>query len=154
MTWVVMWGILLSVDGTSVRNRWEGMDRTQKVAELRSRMFSVAGSMALVEQEAVPEISRLSGENVVDVGMPWSLPRRRVTEMSKCPPFVVELMNHAAGAGERVAVVGWPELSLAGIEHVSYVVSVPEVGRIRWVCSACLWRGWTWWFIVRGCRAH
>ena len=58
------------------------------------------------------------------------LPRRAVTHFSDTPALVVELIAKVAGAGGRVGVVGWPELSYAGInrEALERVIAVPDPG--------------------------
>ena len=58
------------------------------------------------------------------------LPRCGVTQVSDTPALVVELLDRVAGAGGSVGVIGWPELSYAGItaEALERVIAVPEPG--------------------------
>ena len=44
------------------------------------------------------------------------LPRQAVTHVSDTPALIVELIGQVVGAGGRTGVVGWPELSYAGID--------------------------------------
>ena len=58
------------------------------------------------------------------------LPRRAVTHFSDTPALVVELLGQVAEADGRAGVVGWPELSYAGIgaEALERIIAVPEPG--------------------------
>ena len=60
--------------------------------------------------------------------------RRAVTHVSDTPALIVELISQVAQAGGRAGVVGWPELSYAGIgtgddaDAMERVVAVPDAG--------------------------
>ena len=58
------------------------------------------------------------------------LPRQAVTHVSDTPALIVELIGQVTGAGGRAGVVGWPELSYAGIDAdaLERVVAVPDAG--------------------------
>ena len=58
------------------------------------------------------------------------LARRSVTHVSDTPALIVELIGQVAQAGGRAGVVGWPELSYAGIDidAMERVVAVPDAG--------------------------
>lgn len=109
------------MEGTSVRKDLAGLSRPAQIDELRARMRSVAGG----QPAAAPPTPREEG---LEVGLPWPVPRRRVTEVQDCPALVVEFIRHVTAAGGHVGVVGWPDLSYAGIEHLDHVVAVPEPG--------------------------
>lgn len=68
------------------------------------------------------------GESVLDVGLPRGLPRRAVTEVGDSPALIVEIIRHVSAAGGHVGVVGWPELSYAGLEHLDKIIAVPDPG--------------------------
>lgn len=58
------------------------------------------------------------------------LPRQAVTHVSDTPALIVELIGQVTGAGGRAGIVGWPELSYAGIDAdaLERVVAVPDAG--------------------------
>ncbi len=58
------------------------------------------------------------------------LPRRAVTHVSDTPALIVEILAQVTAAGGFCGVVGWPELSYAGIapENLDRVVAVPDPG--------------------------
>ena len=56
------------------------------------------------------------------------LPRRAVTHVSDTPALIVELISQVAQAGGRAGVVGWPELSYAGVTALERVIAVPAPG--------------------------
>ena len=106
-----------------------GLTRAEQVELLRSRMASLGGGVAvpLVEDPAtLPTPSDLA----------WALPgggleRRAVTEVADCPALIVELIAQATAGGGHVGVVGWPELSLAGVVdegRLENIVVVPDPG--------------------------
>lgn len=113
--------------GTAVRKDLSGLSRLERIDELRSRMNAVTGAQGTAQSER--EMPALTGEDdALDVGLPLSLPRRAITEVSDCPALVVELISQVSAAGGHVGIVGWPQLSLAGIEHLDHIVTVPDPG--------------------------
>lgn len=58
------------------------------------------------------------------------LPRRAVSHFSDTPALVVEVLSQVAAGGGFCGVVGWPDLSYAGLagEHLERVVAVPNPG--------------------------
>lgn len=110
------------MEGTSVRKGLSGLSRSEQIDELRARMRSVTGGGS----DIIPDVA---GGEGLDVGLPWPLPRRAVTEVSDCPAVVVEFIRQVTAAGGYVGVVGWPDLSYAGIEHLDHVVAVPSPGQ-------------------------
>lgn len=91
--------------------------------------------MAELGGDAAPQV--MAGEGVLSVPgglaqvLPGGgLPRRAVTQMSETPALVVELLDRVAGAGGTVGVIGWPELSYAGMSAgaLERVIAVPEPG--------------------------
>lgn len=91
--------------------------------------------MAAIGGEVPQQVA--SGEGVLPVDGPLSsvlpnggLPRRAVTHLSDTPALVVELIAQVAGDGGCAGVVGWPELSYAGVAEgaLERVVAVPEPG--------------------------
>ncbi|GAB2500893.1 hypothetical protein CATRI_02465 [Corynebacterium atrinae] len=99
-----------------------GLSRGERIELLRSRM----GAPKLVPTAllGVPsELGRLLPQG--------GLARRAVTEIADCPALVVELISHATATGGHVGVVGWPELSLAGVSeqgNLERVIVVPDPG--------------------------
>ncbi|OFP36203.1 hypothetical protein HMPREF2990_05875 [Corynebacterium sp. HMSC071B10] len=91
--------------------------------------------MAELGGEAAPQV--VAGEGVLSVPgglarvLPGGgLPRRAITQVSDMPALVVELLDRVAGAGGTVGVIGWPELSYAGMSAgaLERVIAVPEPG--------------------------
>lgn len=56
------------------------------------------------------------------------LPRRAVTHVSDTPLLIAELIERVTESGGHVGVVGWPELSYAGVGALERVIAVPEPG--------------------------
>ena len=119
--------ILFGVNGTPIRQA-AGEDRHAQIAQLRARMAELGG-------DAAPQV--VAGEGVLSVPgglaqvLPGGgLPRRAVTQMSDTPALVVELLDRVAGAGGTVGVIGWPDLSYAGMSAgaLERVIAVPEPG--------------------------
>ncbi|MDN6138013.1 MAG: hypothetical protein L0J00_11310, partial [Corynebacterium sp.] len=109
----------------------EGLNRSERVAALRSRMAALGSGQA-------PEVEVTPDEGVVEVPselvsvLPGGgLPRRQVMSLSNSPALAVEIISHVTSAGGHVAVVGWSELLLAQIVEqgdLSRVVAVPDPG--------------------------
>ena len=104
------------------------VDRHARIAQLRARMSEMGG-------RAAPNV--VVGEDVLPVGGGFSqvlpnggLPRHAVTQVSETPALVVELLDRVAGAGGSAGVIGWPELSYAGVaaSALERVIAVPEPG--------------------------
>ncbi|WP_186439347.1 hypothetical protein [Corynebacterium sp. NML180780] len=104
------------------------VDRHAQIAQLRARMAEMGG-------QAAPNVA--VGEDVLPVGGGFSqvlpnggLPRHAVTQVSETPALVVELLDRVAGAGGSAGVIGWPELSYAGVaaSALERVIAVPEPG--------------------------
>ncbi|WIM68173.1 hypothetical protein QP027_01880 [Corynebacterium breve] len=111
--------------GTSVR-KVEGLSQAEKVAALRSRMAELGGEVPERVLDATDVLS--VGEGLGRVLPMRGLPRRSVTHMSETPSLVVELLEQATRQGSYAGVVGWPELSYAGINNLHHVVAVPDPG--------------------------
>ncbi|WP_246817461.1 hypothetical protein [Corynebacterium sp. HMSC071B10] len=117
------------MNGTPIRQLADpGGDRHAQIAQLRARMAELGG-------EAAPQV--VAGEGVLSVPgglarvLPGGgLPRRAITQVSDMPALVVELLDRVAGAGGTVGVIGWPELSYAGMSAgaLERVIAVPEPG--------------------------
>ncbi|RNE49055.1 hypothetical protein [Corynebacterium alimapuense] len=125
---------------TGVLKAWEGGDlsglpKGERIALLRARMAGLGGEgedrdMRTGELSDVIAVPPELG-NLLENG---GVVRRAVTEVANCPALVVELIAHATSGGGRVGIVGWPELSLAGvIEHgrLDRVVVIPDPGADR-----------------------
>lgn len=110
--------------GTSVLKDLAGLSRLERIDELRSRMRAVTGTEQSVRGEEV----LADEENSLDVGLPLPLPRQAITEVSDCPALIIELISQVTAAGGHVGVVGWPDLSFAGIEHLNQIIAVPDAG--------------------------
>ncbi|QPK79629.1 hypothetical protein G7Y31_02655 [Corynebacterium lizhenjunii] len=72
------------------------------------------------------------------------LARQRVSSLNDCPALAVELATQVTSAGGYVAVVGWPELSLARVVEEGEpgrLIAVPEPGEQPWQVSCTLAEG-------------
>ena len=84
-----------------------------------------------VPQQVVEDGGTLAVGGGLSLVLPnGGLPRQAVTHVSDTPALVVELIDQVTGAGGRAGVVGWPELSYAGIDAdaLERVVAVPDAG--------------------------
>ena len=102
--------------------------RVDQIAELRARMAAIGGE---VPQQVVEDAETLAVAGGLSLVLPnGGLPRRAVTHVSDTPALIVELIGQVAQAGGRAGVVGWPELSYAGIgeDAMERVVAVPDAG--------------------------
>lgn len=109
-----------------------GLGRAEKLELLRSRMAAVGGGRGSVPRPDVagPDVLPVPSElaKVLPAG---GVERRAVTEFSDCPALIVELISQVSAGGGHVGVVGWPELSLAGVVErgeLDNVVVVPDPG--------------------------
>ncbi len=72
------------------------------------------------------------------------LARRQVAEVNDCPALVAELIAAVSAAGGFVAVVGWPQLSLAQVTEAAQlerIVTVPDPGADPWQATTVLLEG-------------
>ena len=84
-----------------------------------------------VPEQVVEDAETLAVAGGLSLVLPnGGLPRRAVAHVSDTPALIVELIGQVVQAGGRAGVVGWPELSYAGIEEdtLERVVAVPEPG--------------------------
>lgn len=106
-----------------------GLSRAEQVDLLRSRMAALGGG---VPQSAVGESEVIATPSDLSSVLPGGgLARRVVTEVSDCPALVVELIAQVTAAGGHVGVVGWPELSFAGVVErgcLENIITVPDPG--------------------------
>ncbi|WP_342661962.1 hypothetical protein [Corynebacterium lubricantis] len=120
------------MEGTYVRNVEEfgdlgaGLSRADKIATLRSRMAALGGEV--VEQVAEETDILPVGDGLERLLAQGGLPRRSVTHLSDTPALAVELIDQVTSRGGFAGVVGWPELSYAGIGELQRVVAVPDPG--------------------------
>ena len=102
--------------------------RADQIAELRARMAAIGGE---VPQQVVEDGDTLAVGGGLSLMLPnGGLPRQAVTHVSDTPALIVELIGQVTGAGGRAGIVGWPELSYAGIDAdaLERVVAVPDAG--------------------------
>lgn len=119
------------MDRTHVRKAGglAGLSRAGRVEALRARMAELGDGVPgapRVFPEVIPVMEPLAG--LLPGG---GLARRAVTDLADCPALIVELISHATAGGGHVAVVGWPELSLAGVAgagRLENIVVVPDPG--------------------------
>lgn len=109
-----------------------GLGRADRIDLLRSRMAELGDVVEVAQEQVVttpgllgvpPDLAKLLPEG--------GLMRRVVTEIADCPALIVELIAHATAGGGHVGLVGWPELSLAGVSDngsLDRVITVPEPG--------------------------
>ncbi len=115
-----------------------GRARAEQIAELRSKMAQIGGEVpGGGNGSAVFGEGIASGEDVLGLGGQFrfilpggGLPRHAVTHMSDTPALVAEMLLHVVDAGGHAGVVGWPELSYAGIDrkHLDRIIAVPDPG--------------------------
>lgn len=115
-----------------------GRARAEQIAELRSKMAQIGGevpgggngSTGFGEEIASGEDALTLGEQFRFILPGGGLPRHAVTHMSDTPALVAEMLLHVVEAGGHAGVVGWPELSYAGIgrKHLDRIIAVPDPG--------------------------
>lgn len=118
--------------GTGVR-KWvaaaelTGLSQAERISVLRSRMSALAGPAPTTDPAVIAVPAPLSP--LLPGG---GLARRSVTQISDCPALIVELIAHCTAGGGHVAVVGWPELSFAGVVdsggELARIITVPDPG--------------------------
>lgn len=134
--------------GTGVRKRVEGaglreLSREDRIAALRARMDTLENPGRETPQESVEVVD--VGDGLGGVLPGGGLARRHHSRMSECAALAVELIAHCSGRGGHVAVVGWPELSYAGVVEsggdLDRIIAVPEPGPEPLNVSAVLVEG-------------
>lgn len=121
------------MSGTSVRESVEvdltALSREDRIATLRARMDRVGATPDFTPEPALT--LALPGP----LGMALAgggLAKQAVTQLSDTPALAVELLAHTTAHGGYAAVVGWPELLLAGVAdaggELSRLIAVPEPG--------------------------
>ena len=120
-------------------------DVTERVAELRLRMAAIGGTLPQHVQETPP---LLPVPGVLSIVLPnGGLPRQAVTHASETPALITEIIDQVVRADSKVGVVGWPELSYAGISTPTWSTLLryrnPAQKPLR---SPAYWqKDWTWW---------
>lgn len=115
-----------------------GVARAEQIAELRSKMAQIGGGVPGDGGDSAGFSGQIvTGEGVLGLGEQFrfllpggGLPRCAVTHMSDTPALVAEMLLHVVQAGGYAGVVGWPELSYAGIDkrHLNRIIAVPDPG--------------------------
>lgn len=115
-----------------------GLARTEQIAELRSKMAQIGGAVPGGAGDSAGFVERVAaGEDVLTLGDQFrfllpggGLPRHAVTHLSDTPALVAEMLLHIVEAGGHAGVVGWPELSYAGVDkrYLSRIIAVPDPG--------------------------
>lgn len=101
-------------------------NRAQRIAELRSAMEALGGD---VPRSLAPDADVLTTGDALRAVLPGGgLPRRAVTQLSDTPTLAVEMIDSVTADGGFAGVVGWPELSYAGISALERVIAVPDPG--------------------------
>ncbi|WP_246014338.1 hypothetical protein [Corynebacterium endometrii] len=125
------------------------LSRADRIATLRAQMEALTTPETAVPAAApdaeVGEREYLKVPLELEKALPGGgLPRRAVASMADCPALVVELISHVTRAGGHVAVVGWPELSLAQVSEsgdISKAIVIPDAGVDPWGVTAVLAEG-------------
>nr|WP_231587558.1 hypothetical protein [Corynebacterium comes] len=108
------------------------LDRAGQVEFLRSRMAAIGGGRGAVAQPQIAGPDLLPVPSDLAKVLPGGgLARRAVTEVSDCPALIVQLIVQATAGDGHVGVVGWPELSLAGVidnGRLEKIITVPDPG--------------------------
>lgn len=114
----------MCVEGTSVRKLdLPALSRAEQIEQLRAQMEQMGGAPQAVTDNVVTVPGEL-GELLPGGG----LARGAVTQISDTPALVVELIDRVTADGGHVGVVGWPELSYAGVAALGNVIAVPDPG--------------------------
>ena len=127
--------IIVLVGGTSVRkiDLQSGGDisRAEQIAQLRLQMDRMSGGAANKLEKISEHVDVLPVDGELNMLLPGGgLARRAVTHVSETPALMVEILSRVTAAGGFVGVVGWPELSYAGVavEGLERIIAVPEPG--------------------------
>lgn len=102
--------------------------RAEQIAQLRAKMAALGGE---VPRPVVEDTEVLAVPGPLSHVLPnGGLPRKAVSHCSDTPALVVEVIDQITAAGGYAGVVGWPELSYAGIGHdrLERVIAVPDPG--------------------------
>lgn len=124
-----------------------GLTQAERIAALKEHMVTMdprAGIASGLKQSesSDPTLSPISTHpDLAQALREGGLPRRAVVNMSSSSLLASVLIEHATQAGSFVAVVGWPELSFADIEHLERIVAVPDPGQDPWQVAAVLCEG-------------
>ena len=115
-----------------------GSAHAEQIAQLRSKMAQIGGAVPGGDGDGTGFAQKITGsEDVVSLGEQFrfllpggGLPRHAVTHMSDTPALVAEMVLHVVEAGGHAGVVGWPELSYAGIDpkYLGRIIAVPDPG--------------------------
>ncbi|WP_454978424.1 hypothetical protein [Corynebacterium propinquum] len=117
----------------SLRNKIAGLESAanltpvQQKPRLLSNDSVSEGNESSVDPYRVVELSgQLAG--VIPTG---GLPKNSVSHCSDCPALVSELIAQISAQGKTVAIVNWPDLSLAQVAEsgdLSKIITVPNPG--------------------------
>ena len=115
-----------------------GSAHAEQIAQLRSKMAQIGGAGPGGDGDGTGFAQKIAdSEDVVSLGEQFrfllpggGLPRHAVTHMSDTPALVAEMLLHVVEAGGHAGVVGWPELSYAGIDpkYLGRIIAVPDPG--------------------------
>lgn len=123
-----------------------GMSKTEQVAALRSGMRALGAQVVEIgapargaaqtaaagrpseiplatpiagpDREPDPALVVAAPEELAEALPGGGLPRGKATQSTQCPALIVALLSQATAAGGYAAVVGWDELSLAGVAEL------------------------------------
>ncbi|CAM3880918.1 hypothetical protein [Corynebacterium frankenforstense] len=125
------------MDRTGVRGgELAGLDRAGTIAVLREKVAALSGGAGAGGGGSTADAAVVDAAHVLGLGarLDAALPLTRgaVTELDGCAALVAEALARATAAGLSVGVVGWPELSFAGVAEaggeLDRVVAVPRAG--------------------------
>ncbi|MCU9518853.1 hypothetical protein N7326_03055 [Corynebacterium sp. ES2794-CONJ1] len=127
-----------------------------RIAALRAQMAQIAPVLepdhhqhsehSQAEQHSYTEQEIVAlGADLRDIFPHGGLKRRAVALMDSPALLAVEMLAHISSAGLFSAVLGWPELSYAGISEsggqLDRIIAVPEPGAQIWEAAAILAEG-------------
>lgn len=126
------------VDSVGVEHLSE-LSRHERIAALRSKVEAMTNAAPTRTQQLQPGHDTLASPHVMAVPDPLAqvlpdggLVARCVTHCSPTPSLIVEMIAHVSAQECFVAVVGWPELNLAGVVEAggdcSRIVAIPDPG--------------------------
>ncbi len=128
----------MDLTAAAVSTGSSGSARAEQIAQLRSKMAQIGGAVPGGDGDGAGFAQKIAdGEGVVSLGEQFrfllpggGLPRHAVTHMSDTPALVAEMLLHVVEAGGHAGVVGWPELSYAGIDpkYLGRIIAVPDPG--------------------------
>lgn len=111
------------------------LPRAQRIDALRAKMSALSVSAESDTNELVKQVvdDMVAAPQALAELLPGGgFARGESYSCSPCPQLCVEIIAHISALGGMAAVVGWPELSFAGVKDaggdLSRIIAVPDAG--------------------------